>query len=178
MVAILAHHGQRTVSVVARAAEQLVADLFLNHHRDGFGLRQLAHQLGQHVGRDVIRQIGGDAQRRTIRAECFRHERGEACSHHIVADYARVGVFFQRYIQNRNQRAVDFKRNNLFGALGERLGQRAEPRADFQNAILSCNQGKLGQLRKQGFVLNKILTQTVFLMKRAMFLGFQNGNPP
>ena len=33
---------------------------------------------------------------------------------------------------------------NLFGALGERLGQRAEPRADFQNAILSCNQGKLG----------------------------------
>ena len=170
--------GQRTVSVVARAAEQLVADLFLNHHRDGFGLRQLAHQLGQHVGRDVIRQIGGDAQRRTIRAECFRHERGEICSHYIVADYARVGVFFQRYIQNRNQRAVDFKRNNLFGALGERLGQRAEPRADFQNAILSCNQGKLGQLRKQGFVLNKILTQTVFLMKRAMFLGFQNGNPP
>ena len=59
---VLAENRQRAVSLIARPAEQLVSNLFLNHDSDGLGLGQRRDQLGQHIGGDIVGQIGRYAQ--------------------------------------------------------------------------------------------------------------------
>ena len=90
----------------------------------------------------------------------------------IVVDDPDIVPVRQRIIKDRQQRPVDLQRQHLPGAPGQRLGERTEARPDFQHAVLLRDQRKPGQLLEQRFVLDKVLTQAVLMMK-ALLCGFQ-----
>ncbi|CAN0623360.1 protein of unknown function [Burkholderia multivorans] len=133
-VAVLQHHRQPGKRLRARLRDHPLDHFVLQHEMlvdDHVGER---HQVKQQRARDVVRQVADDAQRRRV---ARRGERAEVECERV----ARV-QFEQRpeaLLQPGDQVAVEldrveggFRRRQPFD---QRLGQRAEARADLDHAL-------------------------------------------
>lgn len=175
---ILTYYGKRAVSIFAGAAEQFISNLFLNHDRDGLGSRQFIHQFGQNIGCNVIRKIRRDAKRRTVFTKAFFDEQSQTVRMTSPQMTRTLDCFSSVTFKiGISVRSIS-RETTWFSATSQRLRQRAKARPDFQYAVLRCDQRKIRQLLQQGFILNKILSQAMLLMKRAMLFCFQYGNLP
>ena len=136
------------------------------------GLRQIQQQPCQNIRGDVIGQVGRHPHGCAL-AEPVANKGRQIGFHHVRAKDLNVLIRLKRDAQNRDQAPVNFNGQNLPGPARQRPGQRPKSRADFQHAVLFSHERSVGQLLKQRFILDKILSQAVFRMKRSMFSGFQ-----